>query len=150
MTDNTAVAENLTGQTAIVTGASSGIGAGIAKELGRAGANVVVNYAGNREGADEVVRRITGADGQAMAVKADVSREEEVAALFHAAIETYGTVDILVSNAGVQKDAAFVEMTLEQWNRVIAINLTGAFLCAREAAREFLRRGQNYLYQFGA
>ena len=133
--------KNLAGQTAIVTGSSSGIGAGIAKELGGAGANVVVNYAGNREGADEVVRRITGSGSKAIAVRADVSREEDVAAMFHTAIETYGTVDILVSNAGVQKDAALVDMTLEQWNRVIAINLTGAFLCAREAAREFLRRG---------
>lgn len=133
--------KNLTGQTAIVTGASSGIGAGIAQELGRAGAMVVVNYAANREGADEVARRITGSGGKAIAVKTDVSREEDVVAMFHTAIETYGTVDILVSNAGVQKDAAFIDMTLDQWTRVIAINLTGAFLCAREAAREFLRRG---------
>ena len=131
----------LAGQTAIVTGSSSGIGAGIAKELGSAGANVVVNYAGNREGADVVVRQIIEGGGQSIAVKADVSREEDVAAMFQATIETYGTVDILVSNAGVQKDAAFVDMTLEQWNRVIAINLTGAFLCAREAAKEFIRRG---------
>jgi glucose 1-dehydrogenase len=131
----------LAGQTAIVTGSSSGIGAAIAGELGAAGANVVVNYAGNRDGADGVVGRITGAGGKAMAVKGDVSREEEVAAMFREAIRAYGTVDILVSNAGVQRDAALVDMTLEQWRLVIGINLTGAFLCARAAAREFLRRG---------
>jgi glucose 1-dehydrogenase len=133
--------KSLAGQTAIVTGSSSGIGASIAGELGRAGANVVVNYAGNRQGADDVVRLITEAGGKAIAVRADVSREADVAAMFRTAIETFGTIDILVSNAGVQKDAAFVDMTLDQWNRVIGINLTGSFLCAREAAREFISRG---------
>jgi glucose 1-dehydrogenase len=142
MTTNSADKEKkMSGQTAVVTGSSSGIGAGIAKELGAAGANVVVNYAGNQEGADGVVRQITEGGGCAIAIKADVSREEDVTAMFREAINTYGTVDILVSNAGVQKDMAFVDMTLDQWNKVIGINLTGAFLCAREAAREFLRRG---------
>ncbi len=142
MTDNhTPGGKILAGQTAIVTGSSSGIGAGIAKELGAAGANVVVNYAGNRDGADAVVDRITEGGGSAIAVKADVSREEDVAAMFREAISTYGTVDILISNAGVQKDASFVDMTLAQWNKVIEINLTGSFLCAREATREFMRRG---------
>jgi glucose 1-dehydrogenase len=131
----------LAGQSALVTGASSGIGSEIAKALAAAGANVGANYAGNRDGADAVVRQITEAGGNALAVKADVRSEEDVKAMFRAVIETYGTVDILVNNAGVQKDAAFIDMTLEQWNQVIGINLTGAFLCAREAAREFLRRG---------
>lgn len=139
--DHAITTKGLDGQTAIVTGSSSGIGAAIARELGGAGANVVVNYAGNRQGADDVVRRITEAGGAAIAVKADVSREEDVAAMFRTAVENYGTVDILVNNAGIQKDAAFVDMTLDMWNKVIGINLTGAFLCAREAAREFLRRG---------
>ena len=131
----------LHGQTAIVTGASSGIGASIAQELGGAGANVVVNYAGHQEGADAVVRDIKGRGSRAFAFRADVSNEEDVQSIFRAAIEEYGTVDILVSNAGVQKDAAFLDMTLGQWNTVIGINLTGAFLCAREAAKEFVRRG---------
>ena len=135
------VIKELSGQTAIVTGSSSGIGAAIAGELGETGANVVVNFAGNRDGADAVVGRIIEAGGNAIAVKADVSREDDVAAMFKEAINTFGTVDILVSNAGVQKDAAFVDMSLDQWNRVIAINLTGAFLCSREATREFMRRG---------
>ena len=132
---------NLHGQTTLVTGSSSGIGASIAKELGSAGANVVVNYAGNKEKANEVVRQIEGDGGKAFAFRADVSKEEDVKALFRNAIEAYGTVDILVSNAGVQKDAPFLDMTLEQWNTVIGINLSGAFLCAREAAKEFVRRG---------
>ncbi len=131
----------LDGQTAIVTGASSGIGAGIAREMGEAGANVVVNYAGNAGGADDVVREITDRGGNALAVQADVSKEADVRVMFGKAVERYGTVDILVNNAGVQKDSAFLDMTLEQWNRVLSINLTGAFLCAREAAREFVSRG---------
>lgn len=132
---------NLKGQVAVVTGASSGIGAVIARELGFAGAGVVVNYPRHPEGAEEVVREITEKGGQAFAFKADVSKEAQVQAMFKAAVDAYGTVDILVNNAGVQQDAPFLEMTLEQWNRVMDINLTGAFLCAREAAREFCRRG---------
>jgi glucose 1-dehydrogenase len=132
---------HLDGNSAIVTGASSGIGAAIARELGWAGANVLVNYSGNTEGANQVVQEITANGGRAFAFKADVSQGAEVQAMFQAAREAYGTVDILVNNAGVQRDAPFLEMTLEQWNRVLEINLTGAFLCAREAAREFVRRG---------
>ena len=81
------------------------------------------------------------AGGQAVALRADVSKEDEVCAMFAETIRRFGTVDILVNNAGLQRDAAFIEMTLEQWDAVIAANLTGQFLCAREAAREFLRRG---------
>lgn len=133
--------QSLTGQTAVVTGASSGIGSAIARELGSAGANVTVNYFGNRDGANEVVDQITRAGGQAIAIKADVSNKEDVAGMFQLTIKTFGTIDILINNAGVQQDAAFVDMTLEQWHRVININLTAAFLCAQEAAREFIRRG---------
>jgi len=131
----------LQGQTAVVTGASSGIGASIAQEMGTAGANVVVNYAHNRKGADRVVKRIRETGGKAFGFKADVSSEEDVQNMFRAAIHTFATVDILISNAGVQKDSAFLNMTLAQWNTVLGINLTGAFLCAREAANEFIRRG---------
>ncbi len=131
----------LAGQSAIVTGASSGIGAGIAAHLGAHGAKVLVNFAGSREGAERVVREITEAGGEAFAFQADVSREEAVQAMFAEAVKRFGTVDILVNNAGVQKDAAFVDMTVAQWNRVLEINLTGAFLCAREATKEFYRRG---------
>jgi glucose 1-dehydrogenase len=131
----------LEGQTALVTGASSGIGARIAVALAAAGARVGVNYAQDQQGAEQVVREITGADGRAVSLRADVSQEAEVLALFDALRDSFGTIDILVSNAGIQKDAAFVDMSLEQWNAVLGVSLTGAFLCARAAVQEFLRRG---------
>lgn len=133
--------KKLAGQTAIITGASSGIGKACAIELGLAGANVVVNYAGNSRGADEAVAEIMEAGGQAMAVKADVSQPSQVNEMFATAIKNYGTVDILVNNAGLQKDAPFVDMSLDDWNYVLGVNLTGQFLCAQAAVREFLRRG---------
>lgn len=133
--------QKLENQTAIVTGANSGIGAGVAKALGQAGANVVVNYLNASEKADEVVAAIEGGGANAIAVRADVSSEADVQAMFAQAVETFGTVDILVNNAGLQKDAGIAEMTLDDWNLVIRVNLTGQFLCAREAVREFRRRG---------
>ncbi|HEX8280708.1 MAG TPA: SDR family oxidoreductase [Chthoniobacterales bacterium] len=131
----------LKNQKAVVTGASSGIGEACAIALAAAGAAVVVNYRSQPEEGERVVRAIVEAGGEAIAVQADVSREEEVRALFATAIEKLGTVDILVNNAGLQRDAAFREMTLDEWSKVISVNLTGQFLCAREAAREFIRRG---------
>ena len=133
--------KKLTGQKALVTGAASGIGSGIAKALALAGAAVVVNYVVKPEEAQRVVDEIKAEGGQAMAIQADVSDEAQVQAMFKDMFREYGTIDILVNNAGIQSDAPFVEMTLEQWNRVLSINLTGQFLCAREAAREFIRRG---------
>ncbi len=132
---------SLAGQPALVTGANSGIGEAVAKALAAAGAPVAVNYVVDPGAAGRVVGEIRAAGGQAMAVKADVSREDEVQAMFRAAIAAYGTIHILVNNAGIQRDAPFPEMTLRDWETVIAVNLTGQFLCAREAAREFLRRG---------
>jgi glucose 1-dehydrogenase len=131
----------LTGQIALVTGASSGIGAACAKSLAEAGAKVFVNYSGNSAGAEQVVQEIITAGGEAVSIKADVSQEDHVLAMFQQILATSGTLDILVNNAGLQKDAPFQEMTLEQWNKVIGVNLTGQFLCAREAVKEFLRRG---------
>jgi glucose 1-dehydrogenase len=131
----------LKGQTAIVTGASSGIGRAVAIALGAAGADVVVNYVGGEPAALEVVNRIRAAGRHATAVQADVSKSDQVEAMFQRVIAEFGTVDILVNNAGLQKDAAIDEMTLEQWNTVIGVNLTGQFLCAREAIKEFKRRG---------
>lgn len=131
----------LEGQTALVTGANSGIGEGVAKAMGKAGANVVVNYISNEDDANKVVQSIEKDGGIAIKVEADVSSEQDVGAMFKDAIDKFGTVDILVSNAGIQKDSKFVDMTLDQWHSVLGVNLTGAFLCAREAAREFLRRG---------
>jgi glucose 1-dehydrogenase len=131
----------LKGQTALVTGASSGIGRAIAVSLGRAGANVVVNYSSKADEAEAVADEIRGSGQRALTVKADVADESQVHAMFAAAVREFGTVDILVSNAGIEKNAPFHEMTTAQWDRVLNVNLRGAFLCAREAVREFLRRG---------
>lgn len=131
----------LAGQKALVTGASSGIGKAVAIGLGRAGADVFVNYASNEEAAREVVNQIESFGVKAVAFKADVSKEEEVQSMFKAMFEAFGTIDILVANAGLQRDANIDDMTLEQWNTVINVNLTGQFLCAREAVKEFKRRG---------
>lgn len=133
--------QRLRGQTCIVTGANSGIGEAIALAMGADGANVTVNYRSRPQDAEKVVRKIKKFGVKAIAVQADISKKKEVKALFRKTIKTFGTVDILVNNAGVQKDAAFHKMTLKQWNQVININLTGQFLCARAAVREFLRRG---------
>ena len=131
----------LKGQKALVTGAASGIGAGVARALGAAGASVVVNYVTNPEAAEAVVEDIRVGGAEAMALKADVSREDEVQAMIGAMVKAWGSIDILVNNAGLQQDAAFTDMTLAQWDTVIGVNLTGMFLCAREAAREMIRRG---------
>ena len=131
----------LKGQKALITGANSGIGEGIAKCFGRAGADVVVNYVAKPEAAQEVVKYIESEGGRAIAIQADVSKEDHVQAMFQQMFKEFGTIDILVNNAGLQRDAAFVDMTLENWNFVLSVNLTGQFLCAREAAREFIRRG---------
>jgi glucose 1-dehydrogenase len=133
--------KKLQGQVAIVTGASSGIGAGVAKALAAEGANVVVNYSNSPDKAEKVLADIKEKGGDGWTFKADVSNEKDVVDMFEKVIKRYGTVDILVNNAGLQKDAKFHEMTIDQWNYVLSINLTGQFLCAREAIREFLRRG---------
>ncbi len=134
---------NLSRQIALVTGASSGIGRACAIALAAAGAKVVVNHSGaaSADAAGSVVAEIAAAGGEAIAVPADVSREDEVEAMFREALRRFGTLHILVNNAGIQRDAAFVEMTLAQWRQVLDVNLAGQFLCARAAVREFLRRG---------
>lgn len=136
-----AIPKSLIGQKALVTGANSGIGRAVAVALGQAGANVVVNYVSGDEATAEVVNKIKGYGVAAYGHKADVSREDQVQTMFADMIAQFGTIDILVANAGLQRDAAFHEMTLEQWNTVIGVNLTGQFLCARAALSEFLRRG---------
>ncbi|HVT86166.1 MAG TPA: SDR family oxidoreductase [Chitinophagaceae bacterium] len=133
--------KKLLSQTAIVTGANSGIGEAVAIALGEAGANVVVNYVTNPDAANSVVEKIRSFGSEATAIRADVSEENEVINMFQQTIQKFGTVDILVNNAGLQRDAKFHEMTLEQWQFVIDVNLTGQFLCSREAVKEFLRRG---------
>ncbi len=131
----------LRGQRALVTGGNSGIGAAVCRGLASAGARVAINYVVNQDSADALVEEIGAAGGEAMAIHADVSREEDVRRMFATMNEAWGSVDILVANAGIQRDAAFTDMTLEQWEKVMAVNLTGQFLCAQEAVREFRRRG---------
>jgi len=136
-----AIEKILKGQKALVTGANSGIGKGIAVALGKAGADVVVNYVVGDEAARDVVAEIHRAGSDAYAHKADVSNEDEVTQMFQQMISQFGTIDILVNNAGIQRDAPIDEMTLDQWNKVLGVNLTGQFLCSREAIKEFKRRG---------
>jgi glucose 1-dehydrogenase len=133
----------LENQIAIITGASSGIGEGCAKELAKNGATVVVNYPVDaaKDMADKVVSEITSTGEKAIAYKCDVSKEDEVVKMFADVVAQFGTVDILINNAGLQRDSKFEEMSLATWNFVIGVNLTGQFLCAREAIKEFLRRG---------
>lgn len=131
----------LAGQKALVTGANSGIGQAVALALGAAGADVVVNYVVDEPAARAVVDAIQASGSGAYAHMADVSSEQDVGEMFAHMRERFGTIDILIANAGLQRDSAFKDMTLEQWNKVLAVNLTGQFLCAREAVREFLRRG---------
>ncbi len=133
--------QKLKDQIALVTGADSGIGKGVALELAKEGARVVVNYHHNKVAADEVVTEIKALGGEAIAFQADVSKEPEVLAMFTETIKQYGTIDILINNSGLQKDSKFVDMSLADWQMVIDINLTGQFLCSREAAKEFIRRG---------
>ncbi|MFE3992223.1 SDR family oxidoreductase [Streptomyces goshikiensis] len=131
----------LKGQKALVTGANSGIGKATAIGLGRAGADVVVNYVAGAQEAEAVVEEIKSHGVRAYAHEADVSREDQVVAMVDRMVEEFGTIDIMVANAGLQRDAAVTEMTVAQWQKVLDVNLTGQFLCAREATKEFLRRG---------
>lgn len=131
----------LAGQRALVTGASSGIGAAIARSLALAGAQVAVNYAGGVERAQQVVQEIQAQGGEAIALQANVGEESEVQRMFDQFFARWGSIDILVNNAGLQRDAPLVDMTLADWEQVMRTNLTGQFLCTRAAVREFLRRG---------
>jgi glucose 1-dehydrogenase len=131
----------LKGQKALVTGANSGIGKGIALALAHAGADVVVNYRSNPEVAEQVAVEASHCGSRVITHQADVSDEAQVEALFDRMLDEFGAIDILVNNAGLQQDAPVERMTLKQWNTVLGVNLTGQFLCARAAVREFKRRG---------
>jgi glucose 1-dehydrogenase len=133
--------QRLKGLSALVTGASSGIGEAIAKALALEGARVAVNYTANADGAEKTAKEIKQKKGTAIVIQADVSKEDQVKDMFQKIYKEFGTIDILVNNAGMQSDAEFVDMTLAKWQQVIDVNLTGSFLCAREAAKEFIKRG---------
>lgn len=124
-------------QVALVTGGSSGLGAEAAKALAAAGAAVVINYHSQAEPAQALAEQIIAAGGQALAVGADISQEQEVEQLFAQTLKHFGRLDILLANSGLQKDAPITEMSLNDWNTVIGVNLTGQFLCARSALRQF-------------
>jgi glucose 1-dehydrogenase len=129
-----------TNQTVLVTGASSGIGQGIAIAFGQQGANVIINYNSDDEGAKDTLEKVLEGGGKGFIYKADVSKEDEVSKMFQKAVDEYKTLDILISNAGIQKDSSFASMTLDDWNQVIDTNLTGNFLCAREAIKQFQKK----------
>ena len=135
----------LKNQVAIVTGANSGIGEGVARYLSAAGAKVAVNYVVNPEAAEAITADINGNGGDAIAVQGDVSKEADVQRMFADVVSHYGALDILVNNAGLQRDSRIADMTIEQWNFVIGVNLTGQFLCAREAIRQFKKQGMRPL-----
>lgn len=132
----------LAGRVALITGASSGIGKAIAIEMGQQGASVIVNYIGNSHAANEVVKTIEQANGgsRAFAIQADVSKQADVAAMVFQTISKWGQLDVLVNNAGVEKEAPFLEKTEHEWDKIINVNLKGAFLCAQLAAREMAKR----------
>ena len=131
----------LKGQKALVTGASSGIGKAVALALGKAGASVLINYVVDDGTVEQMIKEIKSYGSHAIGFQADVSKELEVQAMYGAMLKKFGTSDILVNNAGIQRDSPFDQMSLAQWQAVIDVNLTGQFLCAREAVKEFKRRG---------
>ncbi len=132
---------NLQGKGAVVTGAATGIGQAIAVEFAMAGAAVVVDYVGESSAADDTMSRIAARGGRSIAVRADVSNPQEVKHLVESAVAEFGRLDIFVNNAGIEKKAAFVDFPIEDWNKIIAIDLTGPFLCAQAAARQMIAQG---------
>lgn len=128
------------GKVAVVTGGGRGIGKAIALALGKAGCKVVVNYSASAAAAEEVVAQIKQAGSDAIAVKADISSNDEVTAMFKAVVEAYGTVDVLVNNAGITRDTLVLRMKPDQWNAVINTNLSGVFFCLQEAAKIMLKK----------
>jgi 3-oxoacyl-[acyl-carrier protein] reductase len=131
---------NLDGKTALVTGASRGIGREIALELARQGANVAVNFAGSEAKANEVVDEIKALGRDAFSVQCDVSNSEQVTAMIKDTIDRFGKLDILVNNAGITKDNLLMRMKEEEWDDVININLKGVFLCTKAVTRQMMKQ----------
>jgi glucose 1-dehydrogenase len=131
----------LEGKTAVVTGAGTGIGQAIAIALAQAGAAVVVDYVGDASAADETMNKISLLGGRSIAVNADISNPEQVNQLVQQAVTAFGRLDIFVNNAGIEKKFAFVDYPLEEWQKIMAVNLTGPFLCCQAAARQMIAQG---------
>jgi glucose 1-dehydrogenase len=131
----------LNGKTAVVTGAATGIGQAIAIRMASEGASVVVDYVGRPGAADDTVHQIQAAGGKVLAVEADVSQPDQVANLIGQAVTQFGRLDIFVNNAGIEYKHPITEFPLDQWNKIIAVNLTGPFLCAQAAANQMIKQG---------
>lgn len=131
----------LENKVAIVTGAATGIGQAIAMRFAQEGASVIVDYVGKLGSADDTIQKIQSAGGKAAAVEADVSQPDQVANLISEAVKQFGSVDILVNNAGIEYKHPITEFPLDQWNKIIAVNLTGPFLCAQAAANQMIKQG---------
>ena len=131
----------LSSKVAIITGAASGIGQAIAITMAREGASVVIDYVGSPDGANQTVQQIESAGGKALAVAADVSQPDQVTNLVQQAVQTFGRLDIFVNNAGIEYKHPITEFPLDQWNKIIAVNLTGPFLCAQAAAKQLIAQG---------
>jgi len=140
--------KGLTGKTAIVTGASSGIGQAIAIRLGAEGCHVVINYRSDAEGAETTAQqaqqgaKAAGHDIQTLTVQADVSQEADIQNLFEQATDAWGNVDIVINNAGIQIEASSHQVSTDDFDKVINVNLRGAYLCSREAIQQFLRQSK--------
>ncbi|TSB46510.1 3-oxoacyl-[acyl-carrier-protein] reductase [Alkalicoccobacillus porphyridii] len=127
-------------QVAIVTGASRGLGQAIAMELAEQGAKIVVNYAGSKERAEQVVKDIEDAGGEALAIQANVANTEEVQALIKQTVEAYGRIDILINNAGITRDNLLIRMKEDDWDAVVNTNLKGVFNCAKAVSRQMMKQ----------
>jgi glucose 1-dehydrogenase len=131
----------LQGKVAVVTGAGTGIGQAIAVAFAQSGAAVVVDYVGKASVAEDTISKITAIGGKALAVDADISLPEDVNELVQKTVAAFGKLDVFVNNAGIEKKIAFVDYPLEEWQKIMAVNLTGPFLCSQTAARQMIAQG---------
>lgn len=132
---------NLKGKIAVITGAGTGIGQAIAIAMAKAGASIVVDYVGKAEIAQDTIEQINKISGRVIGVDADISNPDDVAMLIKTTVDTYGRLDIFVNNAGIEKKFAFIDYPLDEWQKIMAVNLTGPFLCSQAAAKQMITQG---------
>jgi glucose 1-dehydrogenase len=132
---------NLAGKIAIITGSATGIGQAIALAFAHAGAAVTVDYVGDAKSADDTMAKLAAAGAKAIAVEADVSQPADVARLVAATVQRFGRVDVLVNNAGIEKKVAFIDYPFDEWNKIVAVNLTGPFVCSQAVAKQMIAQG---------